>query len=55
MRLEGQELGRRDRFEAARHARAARELSGADGRVVRDAVVWVERVERGVGHDEPGA
>ena len=48
VRLEDQELGRPDRLERARHARAARELARLHRRVVRDAVVGVERIERGV-------
>ena len=52
MRLEEQQLGRRDRLERARDAGAARELARLHGRVVRDPVVGVERVERGVREDQ---
>ena len=52
MRLEDQQLRRRDRLERARHAGAARQLPRLHRRVVRDAVVGVERVERGVREDQ---
>ena len=52
MRLEEQQLGRRDRLERARDAGAARELARLDGRLVGDAVVGVERVLRGVREDD---
>ncbi len=52
MRLEGEQLGRRDRDEAARDSRAARELPRADGRCVCHAVVGVEGIERRVRQHE---
>ena len=52
VRLEDQQLGRRDRLERARDAGAARQLARLHRRIVRDAVVGVERIERCVREDQ---
>ena len=52
VRLEEQQLRRRDRLERARDSRAARERARLHRRLIGDAVVGVERVARSVAEDQ---